>query len=1477
MRTETDEGIIRAVAAANAIYDLPRATPGYEPVGAEEIDAGIRTLAQRSKDGGGTLTEIIENARAAAEVLSDDPFQALSEIIQNADDAAATRVRIRLVDDDLLVVHDGRPLRLQDAHALAAPWLTTKREDATAVGRFGIGLMTLYALADHFEMHSGGYHVRFGTPTLDVVPALSDDLAIPAETVLVVPLREPADAQDRLLEWASRWDDTALLFLRSVGRVEFTAGDEMRSLELSWLSRGDVDREIDGTRVTVRRRTASAADGRRWVVDESELPSPLGVHRAHKATGATTPVAVALSVFGEDEGMLYAGLPVAPIALPVRVNAQFDPIASRQGVATNAWNRSLIPLVADLWTHAVLELFRENAPAAWGVVPIGSEAQLHQPVLADLGEALIEASRSSVALDLDFDIDGDRHWIGDLAHEVPVLEGRISSGELARLASVEAALPSEERDGSGRWRTVLADWRAAGVEVQAPVTVADALRLLDDPEIAPDRVIDLTATALAEGLDLQVASTKCVVLDDGTLTVPPSAQSLSFLVTARSGLAVTLGLGRALHEAHGVDDPAARSVLAWLEGRGSILGGDARAVLTRLSQAGRSGQRLSGRLEDSQLVALRDAIESLGQADWTALTPAIGRAIRVEGFQYGSRGRTTVVDVAPTAAYLGRSIDKEPDSFAVAADETPGITWVAPRYANVLRSSLGRQGLGALRFLRLLGVENAPRLSPHPSLVRKYVSPRGGLAAWHGGLQERSRAITAIGGEYTLDDQHSPDLDRVLQHIGADRKVTRRRIRASALIATLGRAWGSLGEQAEVTAVTAYQTWNRVGDVRSWWVWKAATTPWLDDDTGSPHRPLDLRLRTPATLAVHGEDPTGYLHRSFRSARTDVLEALGVGGEPSTADLCVKLRELRDGGAEIDEDVANVIYKAVADRLGTSSHLRGDLTQAQLRKAFADGAGLVLTKLGWRQPAEVLAGKPIFADRRPFTPAIGGAEPLWRALNIRLPRTDDCIRVLKEIGDGASAPDPTTQTVLLETSRELARLVQERRPSDSEMRRLSRLPLWTTSGWTDKRPVYAVHDPVLASGLAEVVPVWRPGGEVVQFAVLLRPLRLTEVPASAGEVIGAPVEADEDLTDLFKKAVRLLHEDLVRNDPSTASALRVSWTTFDQYDVVVAPQLSVRVPQVKTAKGAAVVSVNAKADAASRCVYVTDGDLLGRLDGGGRAVAGLFDADHRRVAQAWLAAMEGATAERQATDLKLAEERAEEEQRRIDESIERQTLGLQRQATTRRAASKTTATPKTVPPPTVPSPAASSAPRLLVDPSQLRVVDPGGEITGTSSPPAPSPGGTSPPLREPSATGSAPRSRSAARGYTDLEKETIGLQLARRVLESDEQDMVDLRAERGVGADAMDDLRQFFELKVYAGPEPDEIRLTDAEVRRAMSGDDFFLVVVSGVEAGSVEHKVRVIAQPLAQLQKRDHREMRLGGIRSARSLVYNLAPLDEG
>lgn len=160
----------RAAAAGRLIFDDPSATVSYEPRGAIECAAAVAALAERFAGAGGTVTQVVENARAAAQVLSGDRLQGLSEIVQNADDVGATRVRFYQTPHALLAIHNGKPLTLRNVHALAAPWLTTKHGESSATGRFGIGLLTLHAIAPAFELHSGGYHLRLGDPTIAALP-----------------------------------------------------------------------------------------------------------------------------------------------------------------------------------------------------------------------------------------------------------------------------------------------------------------------------------------------------------------------------------------------------------------------------------------------------------------------------------------------------------------------------------------------------------------------------------------------------------------------------------------------------------------------------------------------------------------------------------------------------------------------------------------------------------------------------------------------------------------------------------------------------------------------------------------------------------------------------------------------------------------------------------------------------------------------------------------------------------------------------------------------------------------------------------------------------------------------------------------------------------------------------------------------------------------------------------------------------------
>ena len=1503
--------------AAELVFDDRPVPPGFEPTSAEEARAAVQRLAELFEEVPGAIARGLDGARSSGAQQSSDRLQGIAEIIQNADDVAASEVILQLRPNDLLASHNGAPVRLDHVLALAIPWLTTKADDARAIGRFGIGLSTLQSLSPTLEVHCAPYNVEVGDPTVAPVhpPDLPPRFSKSGWTTLRIPLPDGTLQPWELDEWLDRWDDSALLFLRHVARVALLDpnGDPVRELALS--RHRDEHAMSSSKSATVSRELAGAADGRSWAVYISDVPTPEGVSRAHKATGPTTPVAIALplnppvsepddprrapiadveEVRGPAEaGQVYAGLAVARMRSPLFVSAQFDPLTSREGLAPTPWNEELVKLVAGVWSTAVLDHFGRDPQAAWQTVPLPctDEGEATSGVIGALEAAVIERARQDVASRLSFPVSGrERINLSELAVEARPLERILHETEVAQLAGLSATLPIDVRDPAGRWRSILHDWRSHGADLPEPVSVRRALDLVGDEGRPVGSTIALVAAALQEDLKGQLLRLPCVTAHDGRRLVPPAGSSTRAVSVKAVPLAEQLGITTRLHPAHLDSTNGAPEVLDWLRECGALLkGSDDREVVRRLAKAGQSGNCIEVPLTDEQVRALGDAFEHMSTRDQAALGPQVGRAVRLESYTNDAGGQKKPGAARPADAYVPRAVDRAPDSFAVAAGKTRGLTWLSDSYAKTLRSQAGREGIGALRFLRLLGAETAPRLRPHPQLWKHYQNDdRKGLPVCvEGGPESRRAAMKERGATYTLDDHDSPDLLAVITDIASERRSKPRRERAGALLAALARAWDRrIQEYAEVEAADGHYRWNKRGKISAFWLAQAGDVAWLDDRSGTPRLPTELRVHTPGTEAIYGSDSPDYLHPELdqpsQPGRRALLAALGVSSDPSRSELVERLRELERASEaeEVSSDdqrhESALIYRALAQSLN-SAPADSDLTTDQLRKEFARGR-LVLTNLGWLPSLSVLAGPPIFRDLRPFAPAIRDCEPLWRTFQLKEPSPGDCVEVLREVARRRKhAPDTTEEALILETLRQLAQ--HHARGATVERRKLSTLALWTTKGWTRGRPVYATDDPVLAEGLRDRLPMWQPGGELEQFRSLIEPLRVTEIPVIDTRVTEPELAQEhDDLTELFQRTVDLLRNELQRNDPDLAGGLTVPWDSLATHVVKVHPSLALAVTvaagQVHSCE------VNAKVDSTTATVFVKEPAVLARVAGGGRAVATLFEGDARRVAQEWRAAYDLAQDGIEAQQIELARELEARERAEFDDG--ERLDGFRERAA--RGHGSTTGHARRADGRTAPSDAARSederrpqsrpvaAPRVLVEPQSLMLVDSrgrkdegfAGSASGTSG--GATRGGG---LREPRAGSSGPQSRTSLRAYSDVERESVGLELLRMLLGSDSDQIVDLRNQRGVGADAVDELKNYYELKVHAGPEPDQVTLTDSEVERAHTTPNFFLVVVSNVEEGSDERPtIRVVADPLNQLRQTYRGTVTLSGVREAASLA---------
>jgi hypothetical protein len=93
-----------------------------------------------------------------AEQLYADRTHFIYELLQNAEDARASKVSFALRKTGLEVRHDGQRFTTSDVIGISDLLMGTKAADDATIGRFGIGFKSVYAFTASPEIHSGREH-----------------------------------------------------------------------------------------------------------------------------------------------------------------------------------------------------------------------------------------------------------------------------------------------------------------------------------------------------------------------------------------------------------------------------------------------------------------------------------------------------------------------------------------------------------------------------------------------------------------------------------------------------------------------------------------------------------------------------------------------------------------------------------------------------------------------------------------------------------------------------------------------------------------------------------------------------------------------------------------------------------------------------------------------------------------------------------------------------------------------------------------------------------------------------------------------------------------------------------------------------------------------------------------------------------------------------------------------------------------------
>jgi hypothetical protein len=1436
-----------------------------------------------------------------AESLSIRPYQGILEVLQNADDTHATELRIHVLRDRqpvLLLGHDGDPVDLGQAAAMCLPWLTTKDDDADASGRFGIGQQTLRALGGPIEVHCPPFHFRLtedGPEWTDAAEDVQDVYdSSRRETLVKVPLHDAVNPSE-LMEFAAELSGRTLLFLRSVRSLVATDEDDpslrvRHSLAVD--ATADVPIKIRSHNVTAAwTRLRDEQTGEIHFTYTTSVPVPATQRRRHKAAGPTTAIGVGVSETVLGPGRFYDRLPM-PVALPFpfSVNAQFDPDAARSGLLEVAWNEHRLADLAELTATAAADAAARTPAAAWRFVPLKADYEPGGPSwLGTQLDALISGAQARFAADVRVQTHDGRHPLPELVYEAPSLTGVLSTGDQQRLEPGCWAIDSAARDDSGRWRVVLDELAQSRlIEVERALEIFE----LEDEDFGPrdpEWFVGMALAAVESDLLEELLWKRSILLADGSRVEPPGSQDPRTLVwqAASTSIGVLLGVTLPVHPVYGSDGAGARAVFAALRDAEVMLpdGDSPEATFTVLARAVAEDGLPPVRLEDGQLLALRDAFESIDDERQRDLGPRIGRNIELRAFSYGKGGRTEGWK-RPTDTYLPSAIDRETGSFARAAASTPGLWWLDGRYAQLLRRLGGRRELGAQRFLVKLGAATQPRLMRPANEVVPWrrdtrpASPIGGIDRSPTQLRE----INAADGyrrTHLLDDRWSPDLEAVTADIARDRNVARRRARGLALLAVLSRSWERHYADHQ-TAKAVYGSdgyWQRPVDVIATWLSSAAEAPWMPSQSGRARPPIELALGTEANRLAYGNDRTRFLASVDDAiARGPAVAALRMRRAPAVSGLIRRLRELAavpvtpETGAE-----ARTIYVllSLACRESNSTTI-DDMTLAEFRGAFrrtGRGSGLLLVGDEWVGITDVLAGPPVFGSYRRFVPNAPGLESLWRTIGIREPDALECLAVLREVAEAPLRPADTA--VVLQTLRTLDGLLAGASPQVRGQ--LARLPLWTGSRWVRSRPVFATEDPSIASEINAQVPTWaHPFTSFVGLGLLLDALRVTVVRRDQFEAEGltaAGKAAGDPLRPRLASAVGHMHDEFARGDQALFASLTVTWDSLRKMELLVDDGLRL----TYRPEGGRSLSIAAEAHVVRDPVVlaVRRIELVGDADTAGRAIASLFDGDRQKVAWAWASMWQRAEAREPSSGLRLAEEDvAADHTARL--------LNLRDQAASRRqrpsTASKAAAGQRQ-------TKAGGVEVRQLKDiatlaPAEGTIVNAGVTKPGIAFPtpvtvsrPEPSPAGSAPVGGAPppaGGDGAAPARPIQRRSVLPpmTEREQLAFDAVQTALALDPPEIQDLRARRGIGADALDDLRQLYEIKMFTGALGNDVTLLKSEVAAAQD-PDFFLAVVAGLEDGDVPLSVRFIRDPLHSLTQRITGDVALTGIRDVEALEY--------
>lgn len=332
--------------------------------------------------------------------LYPDNAHFIYELLQNAEDTHASTVRFTLKNEGIIFEHDGKKFTLKDVCSITKIGESTKPEDETKIGKFGVGFKAVFAYTQTPEVHSGDFHFRLVEmliPETDLDDFDSGQLGTRFVFPFDHPIKKPNQAIMEINRTLSALGANTLLFLSHIHRIEYTLEDGTEGSIL----RLDHDHDHIEIQLTLTNGLTESSNWLRFQKEitindgEKELKRQYAIAYGLKKLDAKNEEDSTWSIMPLDNGQVSIYFPAVkePCTLRFHIHAPFASTVARDSVRDCSENYQLRDCIAGLVTETLSNVRDRGLLNMNFLATLPNKQDGLSPLLEPIREAIVRAFR----------------------------------------------------------------------------------------------------------------------------------------------------------------------------------------------------------------------------------------------------------------------------------------------------------------------------------------------------------------------------------------------------------------------------------------------------------------------------------------------------------------------------------------------------------------------------------------------------------------------------------------------------------------------------------------------------------------------------------------------------------------------------------------------------------------------------------------------------------------------------------------------------------------------------------------------------------------------------------------------------------------------------------------------------------------------------------------------------------------------------